>query len=311
MAYQDAWIRGATVSRGERSCSDRYSVIRSVIAPYTRPVTVWDLGANQGYFGCRLADEFGAVSIMVESRPLLADICRENALPTTIAMTHRLTLEDLQQLARCVHADVILALNVLHHMPDPVEAYRCVTSMGRDIVIETPGRADVHSVKYAASQELLDAIEADGPTQLAEFPSHVTAGVKRPLLHLVRDTTALRHGYVYVERVRPRGAHPARPHRIVCNHQQKTITYASGDTRDWHQGVNLWNWLQLGGSYPSRSTVAQAVRDVWARLDTPHGDFRPWNLILQGHRVEVIDAGHRASLPDEKGLAYTVAAIQL
>lgn len=311
MTYQDAWVRGVTTEQGERSCADRYAVIREVVARYSRPVTVWDLGANRGYFGLRLASEFPqAVVVLVESRPDLQQSCEANGLPNVIAMTHRMSVEDLKQLARCVHADVVLALNVLHHVEDPVAAYKSVAGMGRDIVIETPGRGDTGSAHYAAAQRLLDRIEADAPVLLAEFPSHVTPGVWRPLFHVERDKTALKHGYVYGERVRPRGPHQARAHRIDCDHAAKTITYAGGESRAWHPGVNLWNWLQLGGSYPSRTVVAQAVREAFDAMPTPHGDFRPWNLILQGSRVAVIDGGHRQSVADEQGLTETLAMVR-
>jgi hypothetical protein len=310
MAYQDTWIDGATVSSGDRSCADRYAVVREVVARYQRPVTVWDLGANRGYFGLRLASEFPeAVVVMVDVRPDLAESCRANGLRNVVAMTHRLSVEDVRQLSRCVHADVVLALNVLHHMEDTVAAYDAVSWMGRDIVVETPGRGDVNSAHFQGSQRLLDRIEADNPKTIATFPSHVTAGVQRPLLHLVRDKTALKHGYVYGERVRPRGPHRARPHVITCDDASKTITYEDGEARDWHQGVNLWNWLQLGGSYPSRARVAELVRDAFAHMPHPHGDFRPWNVILQGDQVQVIDAGHRRSVADTDGLADTLARI--
>lgn len=310
MTYQDTWINGATVQQGERSCAERYAVVRNVVAKYQRPFTVWDLGANAGYFGLRIASEFPhAVVVMVESRPSLQAACDANALPNVIAMTHRLSVEDLKQLARCVHADVVLALNVLHHFDDPLAAYKAVSGIGRDIVIETPGRGDVGSVNYDASQALLDRIDADAPTVLADVESHVTDGVRRPMLHLRRDKLALKHGYIYGERVRARGPHRARPHVITATDTEKTIAYDSGETRAWHQGVNLWNWLQLGGSYPSRTTVANAVRQAHDAMPEPHGDFRPWNLILQGHRVAVIDGGHRRSLKDDEGLKDTLARI--
>lgn len=307
MAYQDTWIHGVTTAHGERSCADRYAVIRELVSRYTRPVTIWDLGANRGYFGLRLAADFAhAIVVMVEPRTDLQRMCEANGLPNVIAMTHRLSVADLKELSRCIHADVVLALNVLHHIDDPVAAYEAVCGMGRDIVIETPGSGDVGSAHYEASQRLLDRIESDHPTVLATYPSHVTSGVRRSVCHLARNKTSLKHGYVYGDRVRPRGPHRARPHTITCDDAVKTITYADGESRPWHQGVNLWNWLQLGGSYPSRGVVATAVEEAFSAMDRPHGDFRPWNLILQGATVAVIDAGHRQSVPDAQGLADTV-----
>jgi hypothetical protein len=306
MAYQDTWIKGKTVEKGDRSCADRYDVIRQVIARYTRPVTVWDLGANRGYVGCRLADEFGAVSVMVEPRTDLVDVCRQNAIPTTIAMTHRLTPQDLSELSVCVHADVILALNVLHHMADPVAALASVLQMGTEIIIETPGRGDRGSANYGGSQRVLDQIEAECPEQLETFPSHVTPGAKRPMFYLRRVKSFVSRGYVYGARVRKRGAHPTRPHVIRSTYAEKTIAYEGGESRAWHPGVNLWNWAQLGGSYPSRADVQRAAVRAYRGIDAPHGDLRPWNLILQGQSVQVIDAGHRLSVDDATGIKDTL-----
>ena len=106
MAYQPAWVRGVE-SGGDRSCADRYAAIRHVVKPYTRQLCVWDLGASLGYFGLRLADEFGCVSVMVDGRPALLDVCRENAIPTTVAMVHRMSVEDLRELSASSSPDEV------------------------------------------------------------------------------------------------------------------------------------------------------------------------------------------------------------
>lgn len=310
MAYQDRWIAGTTTDRGDRLCADRYDLIRPVLDLYQRPFTVWDLGANLGYFGCRIAAEFDAVTVMVDSRPALVETCRANGLPTTIAMTARLTADDLIELAQSEHADVVLALNVLHHLPDWRRALPAVLALGETVLIETPGREDTGSVHYAESQALLDALERAQPDAIGRSPSHVTAGVQRPLFLFRRPKTAVTASYAYRARVRPRGPHPVRPHTITSTLTEKSVRFGEGPDRPWYPGMNLWNWLQLGGSYPDRATVQQAVRTVAADLSQPHGDFKPWNLILQGHAVQAIDGGHRRSVDDAAGLAQTQAWIE-
>lgn len=309
MAYQDAWIRGRVGASGDRSCEDRYAVIRSLVQPYTRPITVWDLGANLGYFGCRLAEEFACHAVMVESRPALVEVCQQNALPSTVAMTHRVSAEDLGELAASEHADLVLALNVLHHMPDWSEALDAILALGEDVIIETPGRGDVRSAHYARAQAILDAIEALDLELLATTPSHVTPGVRRPLYRSRQAKPAVAAGYAYRGRVRRRGPHPVREHRIESSLIAKTVQFAGEAPRPWAPGINLWNWAQMGGSYPTRSVVDRAVREAYGSLRAPHGDFRPWNLILQGDHVAVIDAGHRQSCADAIGLVETVSWI--
>jgi 2-polyprenyl-3-methyl-5-hydroxy-6-metoxy-1,4-benzoquinol methylase len=156
MPYQDRWIRGATLAHGDRECEARYALVRRVVTKFQRRITVLDLGANLGYFGCRLADEFGAVSVMVDTRPDLVAVCEANALPTTIALTKKLSVADLQELAASEHFDVVLALNVLHHFKDPAGALAAVLELGDHVLLETPSRDDAGAAHPARCAALLD-----------------------------------------------------------------------------------------------------------------------------------------------------------
>lgn len=307
MAYQDTYIRGRVTAEGDRPCAWRYEVVRQVVAAYERPATVWDIGANLGYFGCRLAHDYDCISVMVDSRPALIETCRENDDPHTIALLHRLTATELAELAASEHADVVLALNVLHHMPDWRQALTAIVALGEAIVIETPGRDDFGSVNYEVSQAILDELESLEPTILAKAHSHVTPGVERPIYLIHRQKSSVTAGYAYRERVRRRGPHQPRPHVITSTLTEKTITYADGESRPWVHGMNLWNWAQLGGAYPGRRRVRDAIYAAHESLASQHGDFRPWNLILSGHTVTAIDAGHRTSVDDARGLHDTLA----
>lgn len=309
MSYQDSWIDGQTVTRGDRACASRYDLIRPVLQAYQRPFTVWDLGANLGYFGCRIAAEFGAVSVMVDPRAALVETCRANALPTTIAMTHRLTAADLAELAASEHADVVLALNVLHHMSDWREALTAILALGETVIIETPSDGDSGSANYRRARSVLKQILSYKPDVIGSSPSHVTPWVSRQMFVLRQPKTAVTASYAYRGRVRPRGPHAVRPHTITSTLADKSISYVDGESRPWAQGMNLWNWLQMGGSYPGRSAVQVQVCRVAAALSEPHGDFKPWNLILQGQSLRAIDGGHRMSVDDAQGLAQTLAWI--
>ena len=308
MAYQERWIRGAT-TLGDRSCADRYELIRPVLEAYRRTFTVWDIGANLGYFGCRIADEYGAVSVMVDKRPGLVDVCRENAIPTIVAMAHELTAKDLTELAQSEHADVVLALNVLHHMPDWRLALPAILSLGEMVLIETPGRGDSNSAHYDRSQEILDVLMEMRTIVQGMSPSHVTDGIQRPLFLFHRPKDCVTASYAYRERVRARGPHKVRPHTITSTHTEKRVKFDGEMPRNWHHGMNLWNWLQLGGSYPDRLTVQKQARALAAGLPGIHGDFKPWNLILQGQTLQAIDGGHRRSVDDAQGLEHTVSWI--
>lgn len=312
MAYQDHWVRGQVLEHGDRECETRYTLIRSVVASYQRPVTIWDIGANLGYFGHRLAAEFpSSVVVMAESRPVLTDVCRENALPNVIALTVQLDVADLLELSRCERPDVVLALNVLHHFgPDAEVALDCLRPLGGDLIIETPGRGDIRSAEYSAALNLLTRLESDPQAVLiGTAASHVTPGIDRPIFRLTHPSEPVVAGYVYGARVRSRGAHPPRAHVFDVTETNRQICYADGEARTFVPGMNLWNWLQLGGSYPSKTAIASAVQSAYEALPDTHGDFRPWNLILQGDCVVPIDAGHRRSCADAHGLRETLAWI--
>jgi hypothetical protein len=309
MAYQDCWVRGENTKPGDRACADRYALLKPVVEAYHRQVTVWDIGANLGYFGHRLAEEFGAVSVMIDQSPGLAAVCRANDLPTTIAMQHALSAEDLAELAASEHADIVLALNVLHHMKDWRQALPAILSLGETIIIETPGPGDVNSAHYAESQLLIEALmELQPALVLGWSPSHVTPGVDRPMFLFRNVKPTLSASYAYIGRVRERGPHPVRQHCIESTATDKWIHYSSGESRAWAPGMNLWNWLQMGGCYPDRAIVQRAAVAAAQGLDTQHGDFRPWNLILQGQGLQVIDHGHRHN-NDADGLRETLAWI--
>jgi hypothetical protein len=219
-----------------------------------------------------------------------------------------MSAQDLSELAASEHADVVLALNVLHHMDDWIEALEAVLGLGQDVLIETPGRNDTGSAHYARSQAILDTIESLDAT-IGWSDSHVTAGVKRPVYLFKNRKTSVQAGYAYRALVRERGPHPPRPHHIISTHEEKSIRFTDGESRPWVPGVNLWNWLQMGGSYPDRADVKRMVQKAAAELESPHGDFKPWNLILQGQSVQAIDHGHRRSVEDAQGVNYTLACV--
>src|SRR5690606_2344452 len=185
-------------------------------------------------------------------------------------------------------------------------ALAALLDMGTHVIIETPSRDDVKACGKRAHGVLLDAVDALKPDLLGYTPSHVTKGAERPLYHLQREKTALTSGYAYRSRL---GGNPAvRPHIIEATSTQKTIMYASGEERDWHPGMNLWNFCQLGGLYPDREAIVSRVTDACEAIE--HGDIRPWNFILQGEQVVPIDTAHRHRHGGEASLEETIAWIR-
>jgi hypothetical protein len=242
---------------------------------------------------------------MVDNRPELVGVCKENSIPTTIAMMRKLSVRDLEELAASEHFDIVLVLNLLHHFKDWRSALKAVLSLGEQIIIETPSRDDRGACRSHVSGHILDVLEDGKPELLGYAESHVTPGVRRPIYRFRYVKPSLKASYAYRDRLW--GKSRIRSNRIESATQSKRIVFADGESRDWVAGMNLWNWCQMGGSYPSKSTVIDAVSST---VSSYHGDLRPWNFILQGENCVPIDTMHRSSHTGKKALKETIGWIK-
>ncbi len=83
------------------------------------------------------------------------------------------------------------------------------------------------------------------------------------------------------------GSPNTRFYAVKSNFTEKTLYKPRGDkTTAWQKGINLWTFKNLLGAYPAREVIEQEIK----RLATfPHGDFFPWNIVIQGNHLELID----------------------
>ncbi len=74
---------------------------------------------------------------------------------------------------------------------------------------------------------------------------------------------------------------------INSNFQEKTIYKPRiHKTIEWKKGINLWTFKNMNGVYPTKETIHQEIK----RLAVfPHLDFMPWNMVIQGNNLELID----------------------
>jgi SAM-dependent methyltransferase len=319
VTYQDVRLHGTTVDKGQRDCATRYALIKQALPKWTRPFTVLDLGAAQGYFGIRFAEDFDyCCSVMIDEGPQLAQILTANNLAFTVGLQTRLTEAHLEALADSEHLDVILALNILHHFPDPGRALRAVLRMGEEMFVEVPGPEDVAAC--GDSHEWLeDLVRAEGGVVLGAVASHTTPSTSRRLYHIRRQKAVLQRSYM------GGSPPPLRMHQIVSTLAGKVWNVPEkNEARTWWPGINLQTYLTLGGVYPPRERIAQLVekevkRAVFGEGDIgltgiDHMDIRPWNIILSGDAVTLIDwADDRQALElrdDREGLALTLKMIR-
>jgi hypothetical protein len=165
--YQPTWQDGAVVAAGERECADRYEVIRGVLAAVAQdgPFTTLDLGAAQGYFATRAAEDFDCQVTAVDSDRRLAAAASQR-VRTSI---QRIDAVGMRRMAR---HDVVLALSVLHHFRDWPVILNQVRACRRWAVIEVPHPGERWMRSAAARHQLgalHDAVAAVATRRLGEF----------------------------------------------------------------------------------------------------------------------------------------------
>lgn len=145
--YQDVTINDEVIAWGVGpDCASRYDAIKTVLAKYKRPIKVLDIGASNGYFSLRIAHDFEALCVMADLSDRLCNICKLNdQIDGIVYLKRALSLEDLQALHELEHFDVVLALNVVHHMSPYKEILDMIFKLGDTIIIETPPANDTRA----------------------------------------------------------------------------------------------------------------------------------------------------------------------
>lgn len=126
--YQDIWIRGKVIYPGVRSCKDRYEAIQGVLCSLPPGFKALDIGASQGYFSFRMAEDFQARCTMIEggyrnssviweTGNFLRLLCKKNHhLSNLCLLEKQFTIEDFRSLREEERFDIVLAFSVIHHM---------------------------------------------------------------------------------------------------------------------------------------------------------------------------------------------------
>lgn len=308
MRYQETWVRGETLDiPAQRSCADRYEPVHDFLQQYDRGHSMFDLGANLGYFSFRAAEDFGTVCVMVDNRPELGGLAAKNDGLPVMWLNTRMGASNLAALSTCESFDVVLALSVLHHFGDQWRpAFDALRKLGSHVIVELPAPDDTGSINGHLGASMSEYVTAiDGVKLLAEFPSH-KSGKPRPMF-LVPGSNPQHLIHQSVD-ASQRGAPPLRKVEVTSDWKRKFIYIQHGDvtgnveSREFIHGMNLWNFRQLGGTWPHNTE--KMLRDAVDRMDTWHDDLRPWNFIVDGLGVYAIDHGNKAwrKEPEPNGL---------
>jgi len=289
--YQDILVDGVTIKEGVKDCEIRYSNIKKILDNYKRPFTVLDIGASEGYFSLRIAAEYpNSTVVMLEgdSTLLLPHICQLNKrLKNIVVLEKFITPKDLKELGECEHFDLVLSFNVMHQMKDLwKESIDNLLTLGDHVLIETPPPG-CHTSANKDNLPLIEAYLAQDKrgTVVAQVPRYGRPGLSTP---------DQKYSNVYLfqmhKNVLPKptwGSPNIRFYPITSTWETKTLYKPRiNKTIDWKPGINLWTFKHMCGVYPSQNVIHQEVNRLAA---FSHGDFVPWNMIVQGSNLELID----------------------
>lgn len=289
--YQDISINGVIVKEGVKNCDKREPYIYELLDNYKRPFTVLDIGASQGLFSIKIAQRYPhAHCVMVEgdSTNQLPKICELNSsLSNLIVLEKFITVEQLIELGQCEHFDVVLAFNVIHHFKEKwQQAIDALLTLGDHILIETPPRGCHTAANSPIIPLIEDYLDANAAGKIiGKVPRYGRLGLPGPDQKYANFYLFQMHKNVLPKSTW--GSSHLRYYAINSTFTEKTLFKPRiNKIIDWKPGINLWTFKHLNGKYPYRSHI----KDEIARLSlVPHNDFVPWNIIIQGNKLELID----------------------
>lgn len=173
-------MKGRLVTKGIRECASRYEIIKSFCAHYNRPFSVCDIGANMCYFGLRLTEDFprcSVISFEFDNFKLRAAHVEKNDATRLLLLNHKLNVDDLSILSSCCQFDLVLALNVLHHVGSEFEAWLlALRKLGADVIAEF-ATTDSRSRNQSCDHRVPSDAKVLGCGK-----SHIKRDVERPIV---------------------------------------------------------------------------------------------------------------------------------
>ena len=293
--YNDIRIKGKTISTGYRNSEERYEEIFKFCKKFNRPISVLDLGAAEGYFTFRLAEDFSGVFVAVENDPKrkLLELCKKNNNHKILHLQKQMNFEDLKLLKEIQHFDIVLALNIIHHFDEPFQdVLDTLVSMSSFCFMEHPNPLENDSTKNSQRLEKeklkLDSFE---PILLNKNESGLGNIFNQKLernLWLLKNTQSKtidrgwRGSSKYDEEFGP-GNHIS----IKSNFDNIEVDYGlRNEKRIWIQGIDLRTFLENNGVYPTNDEVLDLINNL--KIDDAK-DLGPHNLILNGESLFAID----------------------
>jgi len=304
--YNDIRINGKTLSLGYRNSEKRYSEIFKFCKKFNRPISVLDLGAAEGYFTFRLAEDFDGVFVAVESNPerKLLELCKKNNDHKVLLLNKQMNLKNLKNIKEVQHFDIVLALNIIHHFDEPFQdVLEILVSMSSFCFLEHPNSLENESTKNSQrlDTEKLD-LEKFKPILLNKNPSGLGDPLNKKLernLWLLQNTQSKtidrgwRGASKYTEEFGP-----GNQISIKSNFDEINVDYGLRDEqRNWIQGIDLRTFLEYDGVYPTNEKIINLIDNLKIKNAK---DLGPHNLILNGKRLFLIDQNDKLDAVNTK-----------
>ena len=293
--YNDIRIKGKTLSLGYRNSEKRYAEIFKFCKKFNRPISVLDLGAAEGYFTFRLAEDFPGVFVAVESNPerKLLELCKKNNDHKVLLLNKQMNLKNLKNIKEVQHFDIVLALNIIHHFDEPFQdVLEALISMSSFCFLEHPNSLENESTKNSQrlKTDKLD-LEKFKPVLLNKNPSGLGNPLNQKLernLWLLQNTQSKtidrgwRGASKYTEEFGP-----GNQIIIKSNFDEINVNYGLRDEkRNWIQGIDLRTFLEYNGVYPTNEKIINIIDNL--KIENAK-DLGPHNLILNGECLFLID----------------------
>ena len=294
--YQDIVVNNEVVSAGVRECASRYKAIVPLLDKYKRRFTVLDIGASQGYFSFKIAENYNASVVMIEGNYSpewhvaedLYTICNKNTHLDNVIFLHKhLSVKNLENLAECEHFDVVLCLNVVHHFGDDWKrAADAIFKLGDHVIVESPPVTDKVFANNKNIHGLEEYLTEHNGQIIAQTPRHTdTSALSLMRLFNTPKTYIKRKQWYYGTNAHDSGVE----YRIESNFENKVFIKHNDKeeiVRPWHAGINFMTFKALNGVWPNNNILIDKLIDY---VDIQHGDLMPWNLILDGSQFHPID----------------------
>ena len=297
--YNDIRIKGKTLSFGYRNSERRYEEIFKFCKKFNRPISVLDLGAAEGYFTFRLAEDFSGVFIAVESNPerKLLELCIKNNNRKVLLLDKQMNLKNLKNIKEVQHFDIVLALNIIHHFDEPFQdVLDTLVSMSSFCFMEHPNLFENDSTKNFQRLEIeklnLDNFE---PILLHKNQSGIGNSFNQKLernLWLLKNTQSktIDRGWRGASKYNDQFG-PGNQITIESNFDEINVNYGlRNENRTWVHGIDLRTFLENNGVYPSNDEIINLIDNL--KINDAK-DLGPHNLILNGENFIPIDQEHK------------------